>query len=272
MRGSFEKGSRVFVLGPFKYASGWTLFDEYAVVHDRNPLADLADHFEVVGDQDHRKFVLSPQPGNQLQNLGLNRHIEGRHRLIEDQQPRPGRERPGDGDALPLPPGEFSWVLVRGGRLQTNLIEEIGYTLAVIGSVADGMGNQGFGDDGSDPKARVERLAGVLENGLETAAERAHSGIGQAADRMAFEKDRSPVRAFEGEKETCESRFAVARPPNDAESFAVIELKTDTGYRFGFCRSGSASTAPSVGAVKVFGDDQRFSRLHGSPRFGPAPS
>ena len=48
VRGSFEKGPRVFVLGPFKYASGWTLFDEYAAVHDRNPSADLTDHFEIM--------------------------------------------------------------------------------------------------------------------------------------------------------------------------------------------------------------------------------
>ena len=43
----------------------------------------------------------------QVDDAGLDRHVERRHRLVEHEQLRVERERPGDADALALAAGEL---------------------------------------------------------------------------------------------------------------------------------------------------------------------
>jgi hypothetical protein len=43
----------------------------------------------------------------QVQDLGLYRHVEAADRLVADDQLRLERERPGDSDALSLSAGQF---------------------------------------------------------------------------------------------------------------------------------------------------------------------
>ena len=55
----------------------------------------------------------SLQVAQQVDDLRLNRHVERRHRLVGDDQPRVDRERAGDADPLPLTTGEL--VRIAGG-------------------------------------------------------------------------------------------------------------------------------------------------------------
>ena len=48
----------------------------------------------------------------QVDDLGLDRHVERRDRLVGDDQLRAQRERPGDADALALAAGELVRVAV----------------------------------------------------------------------------------------------------------------------------------------------------------------
>ncbi len=65
-------------------------------------LAELADHAEVVGDQQVGQLVLGSQPGDQLQYVRLGADVQRAGRLVEDQQPGLDTERAGDRDALAL--------------------------------------------------------------------------------------------------------------------------------------------------------------------------
>ena len=74
------------MLGTMEEGVGFGEFDELADIHDRNPIADVFDDTEVVGDEEigEAEFVL--QAHEQVEDLSLNRDIEGRDRLIGDDQ------------------------------------------------------------------------------------------------------------------------------------------------------------------------------------------
>ncbi len=89
-------------------------------------VGDLADDPQVVSDEDVADAEVLAQLVEQVEDLGLNRDIECRHRLVAHDQLRPERQRARDRDALALSAGERSRlarlrsrvrvVRARGGR------------------------------------------------------------------------------------------------------------------------------------------------------------
>ena len=77
------------------------LLDHPAGVHDDDPVGDLGDDAEVVGDEQNRHADLAPQLVEQRQDLRLDGDVEGGRRLVGDQQQGVARE--GDRDHHPLP-------------------------------------------------------------------------------------------------------------------------------------------------------------------------
>ena len=76
MPGRLEDGVHVAVL------------DDLAGVHDDYPLGELGDEAEIVGDQDRRRMRLVLGLLQHLQDLGLDRHVQRRCRLVGDEQLR----------------------------------------------------------------------------------------------------------------------------------------------------------------------------------------
>ena len=73
--------------------------DDEAGVHDVDPLGHAGDDAEVVGDEDERPCRSRRSGAEELEDLGLDRHVEGRRRLVGDQQlrapaPAPSRSSP----------------------------------------------------------------------------------------------------------------------------------------------------------------------------------
>ena len=81
--------------------------DHLAEVHDGDPVGDLADHREVVGDEHVGRAELVLEVLEQVDDLRLDRHVERRDGLVGDDQLRSQRERPGDADPLALAAGEL---------------------------------------------------------------------------------------------------------------------------------------------------------------------
>ena len=81
--------------------------DDLAEVHHRHPLADVAHHGEVVGDEEVAEAEPLLQVLQQVHDTGLDAHVERRDRLVEHDELRIERQRPGDADALALPTGEL---------------------------------------------------------------------------------------------------------------------------------------------------------------------
>ena len=65
-----------------------------------------------MGDEEVGELQLLPQLLEQVDDLGLDRDVERRDRLVADDEVRRRGERPGDADALALAAGELVRVAV----------------------------------------------------------------------------------------------------------------------------------------------------------------
>ena len=81
--------------------------DQLPQVHHRHPVAHVLDHGQVVGDEDHGETEPGLEVGQQIEDLGLDGHVEGGDRLVADEQVGVGHQGPGDADALALAAGEL---------------------------------------------------------------------------------------------------------------------------------------------------------------------
>ena len=87
------------------------VLDDLPGVHHEDPVGDLCDDPEVVGDQDDRQIALPVEAVDQLQDLGLDRDVERGGRFIGDQHVGFERQRHGDHDALAHAAGELVRVV-----------------------------------------------------------------------------------------------------------------------------------------------------------------
>ena len=81
--------------------------DDAAQVHHRDAVADVAHHGQVVRDEEIGQAQPLLQVHQHVHHLRLDRHVEGRDRLVADHQAGLQRQRPRDRDALALPAGEL---------------------------------------------------------------------------------------------------------------------------------------------------------------------
>ena len=73
---------------------GRGVLDDLAGVHHGDAVAHAGDDAEVVGDQQHGDVEALLQVGEEVEDLRLDRHVEGRRRLVGDEQLRFARQAP----------------------------------------------------------------------------------------------------------------------------------------------------------------------------------
>jgi hypothetical protein len=78
--------------------------DHPPAVHDHDLVAHLGDHAHVVGDEQDGDAELVAQAPQQPQDLRLDGDVEGRGRLVGDEQRRGARQRDGDDTRWRIPP------------------------------------------------------------------------------------------------------------------------------------------------------------------------
>ena len=132
--------------------------DDLAQVHHRDPVGDVADDAEVVRDEEIGELELVLEVLEQVDDLRLDRDVQGRDRLVGNDQLRPQRERPGDADPLPLAAGELVREAVVVLRAEADRLEQLLDLRASGHRPRRARGcSSGVADDLPDPLARVER-------------------------------------------------------------------------------------------------------------------
>ena len=91
---------------------GRSELDQSPRVHDRKPVGETGHDAQVVGDDQDGHPELCPKPPQQVQDLGLDRHIERGRRLVGDEQAGLAAEGHGDHRPLPHPAAELVRVVV----------------------------------------------------------------------------------------------------------------------------------------------------------------
>ena len=128
---------------------------------------------QVVADEQVGQAQIVLQVAHQVEDLGLDRYVERRGRLVAQDQVGPARQCPGDGDALALPAGEFVRVLFAVGAAQADLFEQrVDLPDRLAGVAGDTEGSDRFGNDVPHPPARIERGLRILEDHGEAPADR----------------------------------------------------------------------------------------------------
>lgn len=168
--------------------------DESAAVEDVDLVAQPGDDAEVVGDHDQGRAGLLDELAQQGEDLGLDRHVERRGRLVGDEQPGLAGQGHGDERALTHAAGELVRVVLEStvGVGDAHLLEHVarvgrgllaGHALVPLEHLGDLSAD---GDDG------VEGGERVLEDHADvTAATLAHLLVGEGEQVGAVEVDRA---------------------------------------------------------------------------------
>ena len=99
---------------------GRALLDDEPEVHDRDLVRHLPDHRQVVRDEQIGDVPFALQVAQQIEDAGLDAHVQRGDRLVQNQHLRLKRQRPGDADALPLPAGELGREPDGGVRVEAH--------------------------------------------------------------------------------------------------------------------------------------------------------
>ena len=101
--------------------------DDAAGLHDGDPVGDLRDHPEIMGDEQDAHMPLGLDALDQRENLRLSRDVECGRRLVRDEDGRFERERHCDHGALALASGKLVGIRAQQprGLGQLDGIEEL---------------------------------------------------------------------------------------------------------------------------------------------------
>ena len=119
-----EQPQRVRVDGPGVHRAGGADLDQLAQVHHPDGVRHVADDGEVVGDHDQGETPLVLEVLHQIEDLRLDRHVEGRHRLVGHDDLGLEGEGTGESDALALPARELVRVPAGSRRVEPDLAQQ----------------------------------------------------------------------------------------------------------------------------------------------------
>ena len=185
----------------------------------------MADDVQVVRDKHVGQVELALEPLQQVQDLGLHRHVEGRDRLIAHDQLRPDRERPGHADALALAAGELVWEAVVVLRVQPDDVEQLLYAALVLGRGTDLVHLERLADDRPHALAGIQRGVRVLEHHHHVAAHLEQRIALDGGDVLTVEQDAPAGRGEQPHDAAGHRRLATARFADDAQGLALVDVQ-----------------------------------------------
>ena len=146
-----------------QHGLGFAFLDHLAGVQHAHARAHLADHAEVVADEEHRRMELGLELVDEIEHLGLDRRVEAGRGFVEDQQGGIDAERHRDHDTLLHTARELVRIPLhdRGRVGDLHLPQHRERALARVG-LARAAGGEHLGQLLAHPDRRVESGAGVL--------------------------------------------------------------------------------------------------------------
>ena len=204
---------------------------ELSEVHDGDPVADVLDDREVVGDEDERQVVVGLEVSEQVQDLGLDAHVEGTDRLVTDQQAGAQHEAAGDGDPLALATGELVRAPPPGlDRIHPDGLQHLVHHPDLFDLGVRPPDLQWLGDDVADLAPRIQRADRVLEDHLQVGAGPAHVPRGQPGQVGAVEDHRPRGDRQELEERLAGGRLAASRLTDQSEGLAGLDVEADAAH------------------------------------------
>ncbi len=108
------------------------VFDDLAVLQDRDIVAEHADDGQIVADEHHGQTEPRAQLPEQQQDMRLGRHVEAGHDLVGDDEVRLQRQGPRNPCALALASRQLVRVAIHQAGRQPDQIEQRRRAIALI--------------------------------------------------------------------------------------------------------------------------------------------
>jgi hypothetical protein len=173
-----------------------------------------------MADEHHGEAETLLQLGQEVEHLGLHRHVERGHRLVRHDEARIGRERARDRDALALAARAGARVAIEKGRRQPDLRQQRAGALARFAAAHAVVQHDDLLERGADAHPRVEAGERILEHHLHVAPEAAEHFRVQSGKVLPVEMHRARRRREQAQREPPERRLARAGFANDTEHLA----------------------------------------------------
>ncbi|CUJ66849.1 Uncharacterised protein [Achromobacter ruhlandii] len=215
------------MLRVFEDGAARTDLDDLAQVHHRHAVADALDHRHVVRDEQERHAQLALQVQQQVDDLRLDRHVQGRDRFVGDHHLGVQRQGARDADALALAAREFMRIAVDHLWREAALVHQPAHPLLRRRAAGHAVDQQRFHDGIAHRHARVERGERILEDELDVAPQRLHGAAAQRADVLAVELDRAALALDQLQQRTAGGGLAAAGFAHQRQGLAGIQVEAD---------------------------------------------
>ena len=181
-------------------------------IHHPHPIAHVAHHREIVGDEEIRHLALALQVFQDVEHLSLHAHIQGRSRFVTDQEIGFTGQGAGNRDALSLTAGELMGIARQVLSRQAHRTQQRhGFVVQEGGITLPAMLTQGFAHDVCHRPARIQAGIGVLKNHLHALTQ--SSTLVRGVCRMhvhTIDRDVSLGRAIQAHQQAGHGAFAAS--------------------------------------------------------------
>ena len=231
-----EKRRRVRVLGSLEELVGRRQLHEAPDVHHGHAVADVSHDAQVVRHEEIRQPKLGLQIEQEIQDLGLHRHVQGRDGLIGNHQARVQGQRPGDADALSLASAEGVREAAHVLGPEPDAAQEIRHVRLTLVAILHAVHQQRLPDEIEQGHARIERGERILEDHLHLSTQRAQLRRAQPAhlDHRASgdpHEDLAP-RRLDGPQDAPRRRgLSAAALADQAQRLPLVDVKVDAVHR-----------------------------------------
>jgi hypothetical protein len=216
-----EVGDETRSRGAVNLAAGAHLFDASGI-HHHDTVGDGHRFFLVVGDENEGDAEL----GLQVLELQLHAlaqfHVQGRERLVEQQQFRLIDDGASQGHALLLPAGQRAGKAILQG-FQADHRQGFARLDPGLGAI-DPLAPRSVGDVFQDGHMREQRV--VLEHGIQRPTVR-----GQATHILAIDRDAAGIGLHEAGDRAQQGGLATTAGAEQHDEFALLDVQLDVVQR-----------------------------------------
>eukprot|EP01022_Parablepharisma_sp_SALTPOND_P030360 TRINITY_DN760_c2_g5_i1.p1 TRINITY_DN760_c2_g5~~TRINITY_DN760_c2_g5_i1.p1 ORF type:complete len:1316 (-),score=509.04 TRINITY_DN760_c2_g5_i1:3474-7421(-) len=203
--------------------------DDLAQVHHRHAVADALHHGHVVRDEDEGDPQLGLQVQHQVDDLGLDRHVQRRHRFIGDDDLGIQGQGTCDADALALAAGEFVRIALAVLGREAHAGQQCIH--ARLCALLHAMYQHRLHDGIADRHARIERGKRILEDELDIATQLAQLAARQLRQVAPAEFDTATGDIDQAQQGTAGGGLAAAGLADDGQGLAGIQIEADLLHR-----------------------------------------
>ena len=221
--------------------------DDPSPVEDRDPVGEVANHGDVVGDEKKAHGLAVDERGEEVDDLGAHGEIERGDGFVGHEELRTAGNGSGDPDPLATPSRELPGkpIHVPGG--EAHPLEKSGHPVPTGGGVGlESMDQEGLFHDLPDPHAGVQGGVLVLKDHLKSSPLGSKVPSRQSREIDSVEEEPSAGGREEPHHHPADRRLSRPGLPHQTQNLAPPDGKRDIGDRLEAPPAGENSSPRQI--------------------------